>query len=58
LEAEKQRVYALMASSSFYASRGDEVARAKQQLAALEAELQTTYARWVELETLATSGEG
>jgi ATP-binding cassette subfamily F protein uup len=58
LEAEKQRLYALMASSSFYASRGDEIAQAKQQLAALEAALQAAYARWVELETLATSGEG
>jgi ATP-binding cassette subfamily F protein uup len=58
LETEKQRLYAWMASPNFYASRGDEIAQAKQQLAALEAELQTTYARWVELETLATGGEG
>jgi ATP-binding cassette subfamily F protein uup len=56
-EAEKQRLYALMASSSFYASRGDEIAQVRQQLAALEAALQAAYARWVELETLATSGE-
>jgi hypothetical protein len=47
----------MLAAPTFYASRGGEVAQAKQQLAALEAELQTTYARWVELETLATSGE-
>jgi ATP-binding cassette subfamily F protein uup len=58
LEAEQQRLYALMATSSFYASSGDDIAQAKQQLAALEAELKTVYARWVELETLATSGEG
>jgi ATP-binding cassette subfamily F protein uup len=57
LEAEKQRLYTMLAAPTFYASRGGEVAQAKQQLAALEAELQTTYARWVELETLATSGE-
>jgi ATP-binding cassette subfamily F protein uup len=56
-EAEKQRLYALMASSNFYASRGDEIAHVRQELAALEATLQTAYARWVELETLATSGE-
>jgi ATP-binding cassette subfamily F protein uup len=56
-EAEKQRLYALMASSSFYASRGDEIADVRQQLAAVEAALQTAYTRWVELETLATSGE-
>jgi ATP-binding cassette subfamily F protein uup len=55
LEAEKQRLYAMMASPTFYTSRGDEVAQAKQQLAGLEAALQTAYARWVELETLATN---
>jgi hypothetical protein len=44
-----------MASASFYASRGDEIAQVKQQLATLDAALQTAYARWVELETLATS---
>jgi ATP-binding cassette subfamily F protein uup len=58
LEAGKQRLYALMASPSFYASRGDEVARAKQELEALESELQAAYSRWVELETLATNEEG
>jgi ATP-binding cassette subfamily F protein uup len=57
LEAEKERLCALMASPGFYASRGDEVAQVKQQLASLEAALQTAYARWVELETLATSKE-
>jgi hypothetical protein len=46
-----------MASPTFYASGGDEVAQAKRQLTGLEAELQTAYARWVELETLATSSE-
>jgi ATP-binding cassette subfamily F protein uup len=55
LESEKERLYALMASASFYASRGDEIAQVKQQLATLDAALQTAYARWVELETLATS---
>ncbi len=58
LEAEKQGLYERMASPAFYASRGEEIAQVKQQLAALEAELHTAYARWVELETLATSGEG
>jgi ATP-binding cassette subfamily F protein uup len=57
LEAEKNALYTRMASSAFYTSRGDEIAQVKKQLAALEAELQTTYARWVELESLATSGE-
>jgi len=57
LEAERSALYATMASPTFYASRGDEIAQVKQQLAALEAELQTTYARWLELESLAASAE-
>jgi len=57
LEAEKQRLFELMALPAFYASRGDEIAGVKSQLAAIEAELQAAYSRWVELETLATGGE-
>ena len=57
LEEEKQRLYELMALPSFYATRGDEIAGVKSQLAAIEAELQAAYSRWVELETLATGGE-
>jgi len=57
LEAERNGLYAKMASPAFYASRGDEIAQLKKQLATLEAELQAAYARWVELESLATSGE-
>ena len=57
LEEEKQRLYELMALPTFYASRGDEIAGVKSQLAAIEAELQAAYSRWVELETLATGGE-
>ncbi len=53
LEAEKQHLFALMATPSFYTTRADEVARTKQQLATVETALQKTYARWVELETLA-----
>jgi len=56
-ETEKQRLYALMASPGFYASRGDEITDVKQRLSAVEAALHTAYARWVELETLATSSE-
>jgi ATP-binding cassette subfamily F protein uup len=56
-ETEKQRLYALMASPGFYASRGDEITDVKQRLSAVEAALQTAYARWVELETLSTSSE-
>ena len=57
LEEKKQRLYELMALPTFYASRGDEIAGVKSQLAAIEAELQAAYSRWVELETLATGGE-
>jgi len=57
LEEEKQRLYELMALPTFYASRGDEIAGVRSQLAAIEAELQAAYSRWVELETLATGGE-
>jgi len=57
LEAERNALYAKMASPGFYASRGDEIAQVKKQLASLDAELQTAYARWLELESLATSGE-
>ena len=53
LEAERQDLFALMASPSFYTTRGDEVAATRQRLAAVEAEIHEAYARWVELETLA-----
>ena len=56
LEAEKQNLFALMASPSFYATPGDEIARLRARLAAVEAEIHTAYARWMELETL-TAGE-
>ncbi len=57
LEAERNALYATMASPAFYASRGGEIAEAKERLAAVEAELQAAYARWVELESLASSDE-
>jgi ATP-binding cassette subfamily F protein uup len=57
LEADQHRLYELMASPTFHSSRGAEIAKVKQQLAALETELRAAYARWVELETLATGSE-
>jgi ABC transport system ATP-binding/permease protein len=57
LETEQHALFALMASPSLYTTRGDEVAPTRQRLAALEDELQRTYARWQELESLA-SGDG
>jgi ATP-binding cassette subfamily F protein uup len=58
LEAEKQRLWALMASPSFYGSGREEIAQVKQRLAAIEDELHRAYARWVELEALDKAGEG
>jgi ATP-binding cassette subfamily F protein uup len=57
LEAEKQGLYDLMATPDFYASRGDEVAATRERLAAVEAGIHEAYARWLELEALA-SGDG
>jgi ATP-binding cassette subfamily F protein uup len=58
LEAEKQDLFALMASPSFYATRGDEVARIRERLAAVEAEIHIAYARWMELESLTAAEPG
>jgi ATP-binding cassette subfamily F protein uup len=57
LEAEQQRLFALMASPELYASRGGEVAETRRQLEAIEADLERAYARWLELETLASDPE-
>ena len=54
LEAEQHDLFALMASPSLYSTRGDEVAPARQRLAALEGELRAAYGRWQELESLAS----
>ena len=53
LEAEKQELFDRMAAPAFYTAAGEEIARAKARLAALEAELEQAYARWLELEALA-----
>ena len=45
-----------MASPGFYATPGDEIARSKARLAAIEAEIHEAYARWMELETLVAGG--
>jgi ATP-binding cassette subfamily F protein uup len=55
LEAEKQGLFALMASPGFYATQSDEVARVKEQLAGVEAAIHKAYARWAELEARTTS---
>jgi ABC transport system ATP-binding/permease protein len=57
LEGERSELFALMASPSFYAKRRDEVAQAKQRLAAIDDELQKAYARWMELEALSAGDQ-
>jgi ATP-binding cassette subfamily F protein uup len=53
LETEKQDLFDLMASASFYTTRGEEVAATRLRLAAIEAGIHEAYARWLELENLA-----
>jgi ABC transport system ATP-binding/permease protein len=55
LEAEKLQLYDRMASATFYSQGGGEIARTKQELATLEAEIHGAYARWAELEALVGS---
>jgi ATP-binding cassette subfamily F protein uup len=57
LEAERQSHFERMAAPGFYALPGAEIARARQRLAALEDDIHQAYARWMELDRLATSGE-
>jgi len=54
LETKRQSLFDLLGSPAFYAERGGEVVEMRQQLATVEAEIQNRYARWIELETLAT----
>jgi ATP-binding cassette subfamily F protein uup len=56
LETEKHEVYALMASPTFYARGGVEIAAAQARLAALDAELHAAYARWGELDAVEPGG--
>jgi ABC transport system ATP-binding/permease protein len=56
LEAERDGLYARMASPSFYTTQRDEVATTKQRLSAVEDAIQAAYARWTELEALANGG--
>ncbi|GBC61684.1 ABC transporter ATP-binding protein [Desulfonema ishimotonii] len=52
LEAEQAGLHEKMAEPAFYQNGGDEIARAKSRLEALENELETTYARWEALESI------
>lgn len=53
LETEIESLHAAMAQPGFYQQSGPEIARSKDQLDQLQAELATTYARWEELEAVA-----
>ena len=58
LEAERQGLFDLMSSAAFYTKPGAEIASTKQRLAALEDEIHKAYARWMELESLASDAAG
>ena len=53
LESRQTELHALMADPEFYQEKGDRVASAKADLAAVEGELALIYVRWEELEGLA-----
>ncbi len=53
LETEQSDLHEQMAAADFYKGDGQQIAAARERLAALEAELETAYARWEELEELA-----
>jgi len=53
LETRQTELHTLMADPEFYQDKGDRVASAKEELAAVEGELALAYARWEELEGLA-----
>jgi len=50
LEAEQQRLTALMADPAFYQQDGDEISRSAGRLRELDEQLRQAYARWEELE--------
>ena len=57
LEAEKERLFKLMADPDTYQQGGEAVADAKAEVEAVEANLEAAYKRWEELEEIAgTSG--
>jgi ATP-binding cassette subfamily F protein uup len=57
LEAARQKLYDLLSSPDLYATRQHEVAPTREELAALEDEIRTAYARWLELEAVSATGE-
>ncbi len=52
LEGERHALFEQLASPDLYTRRGDEVAAARDRLAAVEDEIQRAWARWLELEAM------
>ncbi|MBK8229599.1 MAG: ATP-binding cassette domain-containing protein [Candidatus Eisenbacteria bacterium] len=58
LEAEKETLFKLLGTPTFYTTRADEVASTKERLAAIELELHFCMERWVELESIRAGEAG
>ena len=52
LEVEQDSLHARMADPLFYKEAGDEVSKTQARLDEIEAELETAYARWSELDAI------
>jgi ATP-binding cassette subfamily F protein uup len=52
LEAEKQELHDAMSSPGYYRTPADEMARMKDRLTVMDAEIQRAYDRWAELEEI------
>ena len=56
LEGEKNGILERMADQAFYRQDGSEIASTRERLKILESELEQTYRRWEELESLLEQG--
>jgi len=57
LESEQQELFGLLSDPSFYRKEKDEIAAVKAQLDSVEAEIETAYRRWEELEALGSEAD-
>jgi ATP-binding cassette subfamily F protein uup len=55
LEARQQELFQVMSDPDFYRQSGESITVVKQELAQLEHELESAFARWEDLESLAQS---
>ncbi len=58
LETEQQELFALMAAPGFHAKRGAQIVAAQARMAEVAREIQTAYARWMELEAIGAGDTG